>query len=284
MRKLVLATRSSRLAVAQSEIVKRALSARGVEAEFLYVETAGDTDRKSPLRQIGGDGLFVRRVEQAVLAGEADVAVHCGKDLPYQIADGLCIAGLPAAGDVRDVLLWRKGETLPEKAVIGTGSARRRAEYVYLNADARFADIRGNVTTRLEKLRRGEYDGIILAKAGLDRLEVDLQEFDIRVFEPDEMIPAVCQGMLAAECREENGEVRELLENITIPNAKLRFEIERSLFRKLQADCSKAVGVYAEIANGRCNLRALFGEKRAEVSGECVEYEKLVDEAHELLR
>lgn len=157
-------------------------------------------------------------------------------------------------------------------------------EYLRHDANARFAEIRGNVTTRLEKLRGGEYDGIILAKAGLDRLKVDLQEFEIRVYEPEEMVPAVCQGILATECREDDVEVRKLLENITIQKAKLRYEIERSLFQRLQADCSKAVGVYAEIADGRCDLRALFGEKRAEVSGECVEYEKLVDEAECLLR
>ena len=283
MRKLVLATRSSRLAVAQSEIVRQLLAAQGVETEFLFVETKGDADRKSPLRQIGGDGLFVRRVEQAVLAGEADLAVHCAKDLPYRMADGLCIAGIPDAADMRDVLLWRKGKTLPEDAVIGTGSPRRMAEYLRCNANARFADIRGNVTARLEKLRQGGCDGLILAKAGLDRLGVGLREFDMRVFEPEEMIPAVGQGILAAECRKDDGEVRHLLELITDTKAKQRFTIERSLFRKLQADCSVAVGIYASIHEKECRLSALLGEKRAKVSGQCHEYETLTDELYGLL-
>ena len=278
MRKLILATRSSRLAVAQSEIVRDALLAQGAEVSFLYVETAGDTDKKSPLQKIGGDGLFVRKVEQAVLSGQADIAVHCGKDLPYRIEKGLCIAGIPDAADERDVLLWRKGESLSDDAVIGTGSSRRIAEYARINANAQFADIRGNVTTRLKKLQQGAYDGIILAKAGLDRLNIDLQEFGHRILETDEMIPAVCQGILAAECREDDAEARRILEAITEQKAKQRFTIERNLFQKLQADCSKAVGVYAGIADGRCRLSALFGKKRAVAEGACGDYEKLTEE------
>ncbi|MBR1633662.1 MAG: hydroxymethylbilane synthase [Lachnospiraceae bacterium] len=278
MRKLILATRSSRLAVAQSEIVRDALLAQGAEVSFLYVETAGDTDKKSPLQKIGGDGLFVRKVEQAVLSGQADIAVHCGKDLPYRIEKGLCIAGIPDAADERDVLLWRKGEPLSDDAVIGTGSSRRIAEYARINANAQFADIRGNVTMRLKKLQQGAYDGIILAKAGLDRLNIDLQEFGHRILETDEMIPAVCQGILAAECREDDAEARRILEAITEQKAKQRFTIERNLFQKLQADCSKAVGVYAGIADGRCRLSALFGEKRAVAEGACGDYEKLTEE------
>mgnify|MGYP002623428755 CR=1 FL=1 len=278
MRKLILATRSSRLAVAQSEIVRDALLAQGAEVSFLYVETAGDTDKKSPLQKIGGDGLFVQKVEQAVLSGQADIAVHCGKDLPYRIEKGLCIAGIPDAADERDVLLWRKGESLSDDAVIGTGSSRRIAEYARINANAQFADIRGNVTTRLKKLQQGAYDGIILAKAGLDRLNIDLQEFGHRILETDEMIPAVCQGILAAECREDDAEARRILESITEQKAKQRFMIERNLFQKLQADCSKAVGVYAGIADGRGRLSALFGEKRAEAAGACGDYEKLTEE------
>ena len=228
MRELCIAGRGSRLAMAQNELVKRLLEEKGYKVNILTVSTHGDRDRKSSVTELGGNGPFVRDVEKALLSGEADIAVHCVKDLPYEMADGLCIAGMPAAADPRDCLILRKKVKTMEECpmVIGTGSPRRMSQLAALSGklgmEVQFKDIRGNITTRLEKLRRGEYDGIVLAKAGLDRIGADLGEFEVRVLEPEEMIPAVGQGLLACECRESDTEMRELLDRITPPENYIR--------------------------------------------------------------
>ena len=173
---MILATRGSALAMAQAAIVKKKLEDVGEQVTILPVKTKGDRDRQRPLTEIGGDGLFIRELEKVLLSGEADLAVHSAKDLPYQLADGLRIAGVPEAADPRDCLLTRSctadpgADYGPDPLCIGTGSPRRRLEYARRYPDAMYLEIRGNVLTRVEKLRRGEYDGIILAKAGLDRL------------------------------------------------------------------------------------------------------------------
>ena len=184
--KLVIATRGSRLALIQSNIVAEKLDHLGIKTELLIIKTKGDIDQTSPLQKIGGDGLFVRAIEQALLDGRADIAVHSAKDLPYKLADGLTIGCTPDAADPRDVLItreqvpsdiscWRNNDPAidPQQPkmlppVIGTDSPRRQAEFLRHCPDAVMKPLRGNVPTRLDKLRSGEYDGIILAKAGLD--------------------------------------------------------------------------------------------------------------------
>ena len=192
-----------------------------------------------------------------LLAGEADLAVHSGKDLPYCLAEGLTIGGVPMMADARDCLV-----SLPENGglhsrdpesgglhnagPVGTGSPRRRTEYLRLCPDAEFAGIRGNINTRIRRLREGAYGSIILAKAGLDRLEPDLSGLTVRVFSAEEMIPAPCQGILAAECRADDKKTAEVLRRITDPAAARRFEVERYLFGSMKADCAMAVGIHAE--------------------------------------
>ena len=193
--------------MAQNELVKKLLEKEGYKVNILTVSTKGDRDRKSSVTELGGNGPFVRDVEKALLSKEADIAVHCVKDLPYEMAPGLCIAGMPDAADPRDCLILRPNagrkaaalqETMKAAALqetmkaaaqlqdaaadnpltIGTGSPRRisqlRALSGKLGIQVEFKDTRGNITTRLDKLRRGEYDGIVLAKAGLDRIGADL--------------------------------------------------------------------------------------------------------------
>ena len=245
-KKLIIAARGSLLSRAQVEFVRELLAAAGVQTEFLPVRTKGDRNRTDALRAIGGDGLFVREVEKYLLDGTADLAVHCGKDLPYRIAEGLVIGGVPAAEDPRDCLLYPAGRTMEELRKIGTGSARRISELKRHLPQVECVEIRGNINTRIDKLRDGQYDGILLAKAGLERLKPDLQGLSVRVFAPDEMIPAACQGILALECRADDAETIEVLRAITDDAARERFETERELFCRMQADCATAVGVYAE--------------------------------------
>jgi hydroxymethylbilane synthase len=263
--------------MAQNELVKKLLEKEGYRVRILAVSTQGDRDRKSSVTALGGNGPFVRDVEKALLLGEADIAVHCVKDLPYEMAPGLCIAGMPDAADPRDCLILRKGAGKPvlaaadtsevvitgNKLTIGTGSPRRTSQLQALGerwgTEFEFKDIRGNITTRLEKLRRGEYDGIVLAKAGLDRIEADLRNFDVRVLEAEEMIPAVGQGMLACECRESDTEMRTLLDRITPPENYLRYEIERGIFCRFRCDCRSAVGIHARVGGIGAELYVMQG-------------------------
>lgn len=279
MRTLKLATRGSRLALAQAGLVKSALEALGQTVELVEVTTRGDRDRTNPLIAIGGQGLFVREVERCLLDGTADLAVHSGKDLPYELAKGLAIAGVPKAASPGDVLVARKGVPI---RTIGTGSPRRILECKRFYPNACYENIRGNVDTRLRKLRDGEYDGIVLAKAGLERLkdedgisafEKATQEFDVREFSPNEFLPAPCQGILAVECRSGDEELIHLLREISDPVSRARFDAERTLFCLLQADCSVPLGVHADVepakgdASYRYRLSALLGDRKTSRAG-----------------
>lgn len=268
MREICIAGRGSRLAMVQNERIADLLKKEGYAVRIMTVKTLGDRDRKSSVTALGGNGPFVRDVEKALLSGEADIAVHCVKDLPYEMAPGLCIAGMPDAADPRDCLLLRKGAENAKAdgaaLVIGTGSPRRIRQLLKLAAregkSIECKDIRGNITTRLVKLRQGDYDGIVLAKAGLDRIQADLGEFTVRVLEPEEMIPAVGQGMLACECRESDEEMRALLAKITPAEHELRYRIEREIFCRYRCDCRSAVGIHARIVNGVPELLVMYEE------------------------
>lgn len=268
MREICIAGRGSRLAMVQNERIADLLKKEGYAVRIMTVKTLGDRDRKSSVTALGGNGPFVRDVEKALLSGEADIAVHCVKDLPYEMAPGLCIAGMPDAADPRDCLLLRKGAENAKAdgaaLVIGTGSPRRIRQLLKLAAregkSIECKDIRGNITTRLDKLRQGDYDGIVLAKAGMDRIQADLGEFTVRVLEPEEMIPAVGQGMLACECRESDEEMRALLAKITPAEHELRYRIEREIFCRYRCDCRSAVGIHARIVNGVPELLVMYEE------------------------
>ena len=273
----ILATRGSALAVAQAHIVEKLLEKKGIRVEIRTVSTGGDRDRTRPLSEIGGKGLFVKEVERELLEGRADIAVHSGKDLPYELAEGTVIAGVPAAESSSDCLLTRKGEELPERPRIGTGSPRRIVQCRKFLPDAEYVSIRGNVDTRLRKLREGEYDGILLAKAGLNRLHCDVSDLEMREFRPEEFLPAACQGILAVQCREEDTEVREILKGISDPATAQRLEAERYMLRLTGADCSQSVGAHASLEGDRLTMRVLLGEKEAQGSAPYEEYKELCE-------
>ena len=304
--KIILATRGSRLALIQTGIVMAGLRSAGFDSEILIVETKGDRDRLSELKKIGGDGLFVRELERAVYEGRADAAVHSAKDLPYELMEKMTIASVPEAADHRDVLVMRascahKTEN-DGNYVIGTGSMRRLSELQKLLGDGRlhkiigvpentkivFKNLRGNIDTRLKKLRSGEYDAIVMAKAGLLRFEADTSGLILRTFSEDEMIPAPCQGILAVECRADDEETVNILRGIDNGPARLKFEIERELFMRMGSDCSRAAGACAELhaqekdieGEGTAEsvrLMAMLDGRRAERTGSLQEVKALMD-------
>lgn len=272
MRKIVLATRGSKLALAQAEQVKALIEAKGFECELLIVKTKGDKDQNRPIHEIGGDGLFVREIEKALLDKSADIAVHSAKDLPYELAEGLLIAGVPKAASSADYLISLKGDgngtaENSAKKVIGTGSPRRICEYLAIDENVEFKSLRGNIDTRLGKLESGEYDSIILARAALDRLNIDLSPYDVYEFSSEDMIPAACQGIIAIECRSDDEEIVRILEGVSDLETKRRFDLERSVFCKLKADCKSALGVHAKIEGDSVTLMALKDERKVCVDG-----------------
>lgn len=268
MRKIVLATRGSKLALTQAEQVKALIEAKGFECELLIVKTKGDKDQNRPIHEIGGDGLFVREIEKALLDKSADIAVHSAKDLPYELAEGLLIAGVPKAASPADCLIRLKtAASKDEPMIIGTGSPRRICEYLAIDENVEFKSLRGNIDTRLGKLESGEYDSIILARAALDRLNIDLSPYDVYEFSSEEMIPAACQGIIAIECRSEDKEIVRLLGEVSDLETKRRFDIERSVFCKLKADCKSALGVHAKIEGDSVTLMALKDERKVCLEG-----------------
>lgn len=263
MKTVRIATRKSKLALAQSRIVAELLNRHGYETVLVPVSTLGDRILDKPLEEIGGKGVFVSEIETMLLLHEADIAVHSAKDLPYELAKGLCIAATPVAEDSRDALITLPSKKREEIRVIGTGSNRRKSQLKELFPQADFQSIRGNVDTRLAKLQEG-YDGVVLAMAGLKRLGISEKDFCITPFETTKVIPAACQGMIAVECRCEDREIYGKLNDEKIYE---RFLIETAVLRKLDADCSTDIGVFFNegIIHVKLNGRYVSGKTIEEV-------------------
>jgi hydroxymethylbilane synthase len=234
------------MAIAQSRQVANMITERtGRQVEIVGVTTLGDVSR-AQLTQIGGTGVFVSALREALLGGEVDLAVHSLKDLPTGPAVGVVLAAVPPRDDPRDALVARDGAKLadlPPGARIGTGSPRRAAQLLGLRGDLRCVPIRGNAGTRLGKVGEGELDGVVLAYAGLAR--IGYAHTVTQVFEPDEMLPAPGQGALAVECRDGEPELAALLEAVTDQASLAAVTAERSLLEALEAGCSAPIGAYA---------------------------------------
>jgi len=243
---LRLGTRKSPMAMAQSGQVAELITERtGRPVELVGVTTLGDVSR-SQLTQIGGTGVFVSALREALLRGEVDLAVHSLKDLPSGPAAGIRLAAVPVRDDPRDALVARDGAKLadlPPGGSIGTGSPRRASQLLALRSDLRCVPIRGNAGTRLSKVTDGELDAVVLAYAGLARL--GLLNTVTQVFEPDEMLPAPGQGALAVECRDGEPELAALLAAVSDPASVAAATAERSLLEALEAGCSAPIGAYA---------------------------------------
>ncbi|MEZ0492534.1 hydroxymethylbilane synthase [Kineococcus sp. TBRC 1896] len=245
-RALRLGTRRSALATTQSSWVADALRRNGSEVDLVEVTTHGDVNH-APLAQIGGTGVFVSALRDALLAGEVDLAVHSLKDLPTAPAGGLALAAVPEREDARDALVASAGRTLaqlPAGARVGTGSPRRQALLTALRPDLRVVAIRGNIDTRLGFVASGELDAVVLAAAGLARIgrADEVTEF----FAPGTFVPAPGQGALAVECRAHDDEVRAVLARIDVPAVRRAVAAERQVLASLEAGCSAPVGAYAD--------------------------------------
>ena len=248
---LRLGTRRSPMAMFQSRQVAAMITERtGRAVEIVGLTTMGDVSR-AQLTQIGGTGVFVSALREALLGGQVDMAVHSLKDLPTGPAAGVTLAAVPPRDDPRDALIARDGAKLadlPPGARIGTGSPRRAAQLLGLRADLRCVPIRGNAGTRLGKVSEGELDAVVLAYAGLAR--IGHIGAITQVFEPDEMLPAPGQGALAVECREDDAELAALLQAVTDEASMAAVTAERSLLEALEAGCSAPIGAYAVPAAG----------------------------------
>jgi hydroxymethylbilane synthase len=250
-RLLRLGTRGSALAVAQSgQVAATVIAELNRHVEMVTVQTQGDVAAGS-ISQLGSVGVFVSALRDALLADEVDFAVHSYKDLPTAGADGIVVAAVPVRQDARDALVARNGLTLgelPAGARIGTGSPRRTAQLLGLGLGLEVVPIRGNVDTRLRKVAEGEVDGVIIARAGLARLD-RLDEIT-EVIDPLQMLPAPAQGALAIECRADDHEVVELLRALDHPDSRAAVDAERALLAALEAGCTAPVGAMAEVAEG----------------------------------
>jgi hydroxymethylbilane synthase len=255
-RTLRLGSRKSPMAIVQSELVAALITERtGRPVEIVGVTTLGDVSR-AQLTQIGGTGVFVSALREALLGGEVDLAVHSLKDLPAGSAPGIALAAVPPRDDPRDALVARDGAKLadlPAGARIGTGSPRRAAQLLAIRGDLQTVPIRGNAGTRLRQVTDGELDGVVLAAAGLAR--IGQQNAISQVFEPDEMLPAPGQGALAVECRDDDPELAGLLAAVNDEASMAAAVAERSLLEALAAGCSAPVGGYAA-GTGQLLMRA----------------------------
>jgi hydroxymethylbilane synthase len=255
-RPLRLGSRKSPMAIVQSELVAALITERtGRPVEIVGVTTLGDVSR-AQLTQIGGTGVFVSALREALLGGEVDLAVHSLKDLPAGAAPGIALAAVPPRDDPRDALVARDGAKLadlPAGARIGTGSPRRAAQLLALRGDLHTVPIRGNAGTRLRHVTDGDLDGVVLACAGLAR--IGYTAAITQVFEPDEMLPAPGQGALAIECRDDDPELAGLLAAVNDEPSMAAAVAERSLLEALAAGCSAPVGGYAA-GTGQLLMRA----------------------------
>lgn len=256
--KVRIGTRKSKLALAQTEMFAKALQNRfkNTEIEIVHISTKGDKILDKPLAMIGGKGVFISELENALLSGEADMAVHSAKDLPLELADGLEISSALQRGNYRDVLVARKNEPIKneEKFIVGTGSLRRRGFIKKQYPLVQIKDIRGNVDTRINKLINKEYDAIILAAAGLERLSLyNSEKYDVIPFEYSDFLPAPCQAIIVAESRKGSA-VSQMLREISHRETMLEFETERQIPKLLNADCGMPVGAFSKVTNGKIEL------------------------------
>lgn len=260
MKRLVIATRRSRLALWQAEFIKGRLQQLhpGLAIELLPLSTRGDELLETRLDTAGGKGLFVKELENAMAAGRADIAVHSIKDVPADLPAGFVLGAITAREDPRDAFVSNEFASLkdmPAGAVLGTSSLRREAQVAAMHPGLQVKLLRGNVETRLAKLDRGEYGAVVLAVAGLSRLGLE-SRISSR-FTPEEMLPAPGQGALGIECLSGRAEVESIVGALADPGTAACIRAEREVSRALGGNCTIPLGAYAQISGARMRLRAL---------------------------
>ncbi len=255
MRILRIGTRGSLLAKWQAESIRKKLfAATGMEAETIIIKTSGDKIQQAPLTQIGGKGIFIKELEEALLEESIDLAVHSVKDVPTEIPSRLMFPAVCRRDDVRDCLVGSTLANLRDGARVGTSSLRRQAQLRHLRPDLDLRDLRGNVDTRLRKVESGEYEAVMVAKAGLDRL--GLSQRISEILAPDVCMPAVGQGAIALECRLKDTEAGDLVAPLDDAETRAAIIAERALLSALHGGCQVPLGAWARIERGELVLDA----------------------------
>lgn len=279
-----IATRKSPLALWQAEFVKNRLLELHpqLDVQLVKLVTQGDKILDTPLAKVGGKGLFVKELEQGMLRGEADIAVHSMKDVPVEFPPGLHLAVICQREDPRDAFvsnMFDKLESLPLGSVVGTSSLRRQCQLRNLRPDLKIKDLRGNVNTRLSKLDEGLYDAIILASAGLIRLGF---EDRIKNFIDTQIsLPAIGQGAVGIECRDNDARILSYIQSLDHADTHTCVAAERALNQRLEGGCQVPIGGFAQLDNGQISLRGLVGRPdggeiiKGEVQGSAADAEKL---------
>lgn len=251
MKKIIIGSRGSDLALWQANHIKNQLEKLGCEVTITIIKTQGDAIQHLSFDKMEGKGFFTKELESALLDKTIDLAVHSHKDLETTFPKGLTIAAVSEREDPRDVLLIRKDavETnkkwnLKSNAIVGTSSARRKSQIITHRPDIQINDLRGNVPTRIQKLIDGNYDAILLAKAGLDRLNINTDSFFVEVLDPSEFVPAPAQGVLGLQIREDDEELTTILAQLNHTGVQSRISVERKVLNLMQGGCQLPLGVY----------------------------------------
>jgi hydroxymethylbilane synthase len=255
MRTLRIGTRGSLLAKWQAESVRKQLfAATGVEPEIIIIKTAGDKMLQAPVAQIGTKGIFIKELEEALLEETIDLAVHSVKDIPTDVPSRLMFPAVCRRDDVRDCIVGSTLADLRQGARVGTSSLRRQAQLRHLRPDLDLRDLRGNVDTRLRKVESGEYEAVVVSKAGLDRLGFSQRISE--VLSPEVCMPAVGQGAIAVECRLKDSETADLLGHLDDAETRVAILAERALLSALHGGCQVPMGAWARIERGELILEA----------------------------
>ena len=253
MEKITIGSRGSDLALWQANHIKNQLEAIGVEVSITIIKTQGDAIQHLSFDKMEGKGFFTKELENALLDKSIDLAVHSHKDLETNFPDGLTIAAVSERENPSDLLLINKNAVdlnkkwgLKDGAIVGTSSARRKSQLITYRPDVTIKDLRGNVPTRIQKLTTEDYDAILLAKAGIDRLKINLDEFEVVVLDPKEFVPAPAQGVLGLQIRENDLNLANLLTKLNHTQIQKQIEVERKVLNLLQGGCQLPLGVYCE--------------------------------------
>jgi hydroxymethylbilane synthase len=260
-KQLKIGTRKSMLALTQSTWIKEQIENQhpGVKVELVKIVTTGDKITDVPLAKVGGKGLFVKEIEEAMLRGEVDMAVHSMKDVPAELPPELFLGVVPRREDPRDAFISNKYASvkeLPARSRVGTSSLRRKAQLFNLRPDLLIEDLRGNLDTRLRKLDEGQFDAIVLATAGLNRLGMSGRVTSF--FSPEEMLPAVAQGALGLELRRDDPEVYGLISFLHDQETAVAVEAERAFLKRLEGGCQVPLGAFAQLNNGELLVTGLI--------------------------
>tara|TARA_B100000767_G_scaffold275727_1_gene314698 strand:- start:5522 stop:6418 length:897 start_codon:yes stop_codon:yes gene_type:complete len=250
---IIIGTRGSDLALWQANFVRKELEQRGHQIQIQIIKTQGDKIQDLSFDKMEGKGFFTKEIEAALLRNEIDLAVHSHKDLETNQPEGLEVAAVSSRANPCELLLIRKSAHqenalwgLKKDAIVGTSSARRKSQLIALRPDVQIKDLRGNVPTRVEKLKTGDYDAILLAKAGVLRLELDLSDLVCIDLTPDEFVPAPAQGVLALQIRSTDDELKGILQQINDPSVQKLVHLERSVLNLMDGGCQLPLGVFCD--------------------------------------